>query len=59
MIAADDEPSRRWYREAMVWLLIAIPAGALAAGLITLILAYRHADPEIAHTEQAATQRAP
>lgn len=48
-----DAP-RRWYREAMVWLLIAIPASAFGAGLITLLLAYRGADPEVPRTAETA-----
>lgn len=57
----NNEPSespRRWFREAMVWLLIVIPASAFAAGLVTLILAYRNADPEVERAEQAASHRA-
>ena len=59
MSANDNERPARWYREPMVWLLIVIPALALAAGLLTLILAYRDADPEMPHAEQATTQRSP
>jgi len=36
----------------MVWLTILFPACAFAAGLVTLILAYSGADPEVARTEQ-------
>lgn len=59
-IAMNDTGIERpipWFREAMVWLLILIPAAAFAAGLITLILAFRHADPEVAHVEQPASHR--
>jgi hypothetical protein len=38
-------------------LLILLPAGALAAGLVTLILAFRNADPEVAETAKAASHR--
>jgi len=58
MSSAQPEQPQRWFREAMVWLLIAIPASAFAAGLVTLILAYRNSDPEVARTEQAASHRA-
>jgi len=58
MSSVQPEQPQPWFREAMVWLLIVIPAGAFAAGLVTLILAYRNADPEVARTEQAASHRA-
>jgi hypothetical protein len=58
MSIEQHDASTRWFREAMVWLLIVIPASAFVAGLITLILAYRYPDPEIPHTDQAVSQRA-
>jgi hypothetical protein len=39
----------------MVWLLIAFPAAALAAGFITLMLAYDGADPVLPRSEAAAS----
>lgn len=48
---------RPWFKEAMVWLLIMLPAGALAAGVVTLVLAFRNADPEVAQTTEAASRR--
>jgi hypothetical protein len=51
------EPPRPWYREAMVWLIIALPAAALAAGFITLMLAYDGADPVLPRSETAASHR--
>ncbi|MBM5810710.1 MAG: hypothetical protein FJ191_01905 [Gammaproteobacteria bacterium] len=35
---------RRWYREPLVWLLIAIPAAAIAGGIVTLLLALHGRD---------------
>jgi hypothetical protein len=58
MSAEQQNGSTPWFREAMVWLLIVIPASAFIAGLITLVLAYRYPDPEIPHTDQAASQQA-
>jgi hypothetical protein len=59
MTDPSTERATPWFREPMVWLLIAIPVVALAAGLITLILAYRGADPEVAPVEPATSQRSP
>ncbi len=42
-------PSRPWYRELYVWLLIALPATALIAGAVTLFLALHGADIELPH----------
>lgn len=57
MSTQASTPARPWFKEAMVWLLILLPAGALAAGLVTLILAFRNADPEVAETAKAASHR--
>lgn len=35
----SDNEARPWYREPLVWLLIAIPASAVVAGFVTLALA--------------------
>ncbi len=43
----DTEPSsqpRPWYREPMVWLVIALPMSAVLAGLITFWIAWQGAD---------------
>jgi len=37
-----------------VWLIIAIPASALVAGLLTLFIAIHGADPVIPHSDAAA-----
>ncbi len=34
-----DNETRPWYREPLVWMLIAIPASAVVAGFVTLALA--------------------
>ncbi len=40
-----DQPSRtRWYREPMVWLLIAVPLSAVIGGFVTLALAIKSDD---------------
>lgn len=39
--------SGAWYREPMVWLLIAILALSLVAGITILTLALRHPDAEV------------
>ena len=39
MTAHSSRPSR-WYREPIVWLVLAIPATAVVAGAVMLVLAY-------------------
>jgi hypothetical protein len=43
--------ARAWYREPMVWLVIALPAVALVAGTVMLSYALLHPDVEI-HNER-------
>lgn len=57
MSTQPSQAPRPWFKEAMVWLLIFLPVGALAAGFVTLILAYRGADPEVVRAEEAASHR--
>ena len=57
MNSIPPEQPQRWFHEAMVWLLIVIPAIALVAGLVTLILAYRNADPEVPRAEPGVSQQ--
>ena len=40
-----------WYREPMVWLVIALPAVALVAGVLILGYALLHPDVEV-HSER-------
>ena len=40
-----------WYREPMVWLLLAIPAVAIAAGVTIVSYALLHPDVEV-HSER-------
>ena len=50
-----EAPPQPWYRHGHVWLLIAIPASALVAGILTLIIAIHGADPVLPHADAAAT----
>jgi hypothetical protein len=43
--------STAWYREPMVWLVIALPAVALVAGTVMLSYALLHPDLEV-HNER-------
>jgi uncharacterized protein len=36
-----SEQSRAWFREPMVWLIIALPLSAVVAGIVTLMIAIR------------------
>jgi hypothetical protein len=40
-----------------MWLVIALPAIALCAGLLALVLAIRGADPEVPHPDSASLTR--
>ena len=51
MTSSEEAPSRPWYREAYVWLVIAFPLLACVGGLITLWLVLHGADVEIPHSE--------
>lgn len=42
-----DKP---WYRQPLVWLVIAIPLAGVAMASITATMAYRHADVELSTT---------
>jgi hypothetical protein len=50
MTKSNPIEQRPWYREPMVWLMIAIPGLTVPAGLITLMLALRHPAVEIGPT---------
>lgn len=39
MMVSVPEPTREWYRQPMVWLVIAIPLMAVVMGVTTIILA--------------------
>ena len=45
---SDNGPVRRWYREPMVWMVIAIPATAVLVGFLLLGLSIRHYDGLVA-----------
>ena len=45
--AADGGIRRPWHREPLVWLVIAIPALTVVAGLTTVFTAFRKADVEV------------
>lgn len=51
----EGEPdSDSWYREPMVWLLIAVLAMALAAGIALLSFALLHPDAEVYNERRPA-----
>lgn len=46
--AADGSPTpRRWFREPMVWLVIAGPLLVVIASIASAIVAWKHIDPVI------------
>lgn len=46
--------ARPWFREPMVWLIIAIPAFALVAGLAMLGYSIAHPDADVRKEERPA-----
>lgn len=46
--ARDGTQPRPWYREPMVWLVIAIPALTVVGGLTTVVIAHRRSDAIVA-----------
>lgn len=44
----NETPPRPWYRERLVWMLIALPASAIVAGIITIVIAVRTTDGLVA-----------
>lgn len=52
--AASAEQGRPWWREPMVWLVIAGPVAVVVAGVITAAIAVRGADPVLPTGMQTA-----
>jgi hypothetical protein len=48
MTSTTLKPSRRWFAEPMVWLVLALPASAVLAGIVTAVIAWRDADGTVA-----------
>jgi uncharacterized protein len=46
--AGEYPPHRPWYREPLLWLVIAIPALTVVAGLSTVLIAFHGADDPVA-----------
>lgn len=45
---AIDQPAVRWYREPWPWILIGLPASAVVAGIVTLVIAVKNEDGLVA-----------
>jgi uncharacterized protein len=43
-----SRPSRVWFREPVMWLVVGIPLLTVVAGLSTVVIAARHSDPVVA-----------
>jgi len=48
-----DRDTVPWYRQFWPWFLIAVPAAAVIAGIITIILAVRTAEPVLSEMPRA------
>lgn len=44
MNSTSTTPSRPWYREPMMWMVVTLPAVTVVAGLATVVIAYRGGD---------------
>lgn len=43
-MSTSPETTTHWWKEPMVWLIIALPITAVIAGIVTVAIAARHAD---------------
>jgi len=55
--AGQVDPKRplRWWRFGMVWLVVSGPALVVAAGFVTMAIAYRHADAVVVEAPAPGT----
>lgn len=52
----NPHPGNPWYRQPLVWLLIAIPMLGVVMATITATMAYRGADQELTVTTPALSK---
>lgn len=57
-IAGPDRPAP-WYRHRWPWLLIAGPALTIVGCIVTIVLAFQHADPVVARPDGHAAMNRP
>jgi len=57
MTASTSDAPSPWYRQTVMWLVIALPTIAFCAGLLALVLAIRGADPEVPHPDSGTLTR--
>jgi uncharacterized protein len=55
---ASQEEGAPWWRFPMVWFALAGPAIVVVAGIVTMVLAYRHADVALIEAPTATSLRA-
>lgn len=55
LTAPPIAPARPWYREAMLWMIIAIPALTCFAGIYTVWTAQQGADVPVERVEPVAS----
>jgi uncharacterized protein len=53
--AGRQASSGPWWRHPMMWLVVGGPTLVVAASVITLTLAIRHADPVVNHSDQGGS----
>ena len=44
----QNVPHRAWYREKLVWMVVGLPASAIVAGIVTIIIATQTSDGLVA-----------
>lgn len=52
MPATLPVPSRRWWQEPMVWLVIGGPLSVVVASIASAVIAWKHIDPVILDPQQ-------
>lgn len=51
--SGDSMPEVPWYRVGIVWLVISGPVAVIAAGIVTMVIAWTHVDPLV---DQSASE---
>lgn len=50
----SETAGRSWYHYPIMWLVLALPAGAVVAGIVTFVIILKHPDPEVSRPDAAS-----
>ena len=51
--AAGSTPPSPWYHHFWPWFIVALLGSAVTASLVTVVIAYRHADEEVSRSSSS------